>query len=99
MATKTFKNNDRVALAENPSVRGYVHSVVASYDMMNIPGCNLYQVQWDKSVYALYLPEALITEAEAIAAQAKTPEAKSITQAVIEKFGKIFGSKNNNAAQ
>lgn len=62
MAAHKYKANERIALSENVSYRGYISSVIPAG--VNEP--KMYGVQWDKYGCFLYLQEALISEAEAI---------------------------------
>jgi hypothetical protein len=85
---KKYKTNDRVALAEDITCRGKITSGTDPYSPQDTL---LYTVQWDKSVSALYLPEALMPEKEAIEQQtkldaSKDPETKGVVQSVVAKF-------------
>lgn len=57
-----WNNKARVALAEDPSIRGYIYGQLG-------PACQgdkyTYSVQWDKYGCFTYLEEALISEKEA----------------------------------
>ena len=80
MANKasTFKDRERVALGEDPNCRGYIYSTVLPYHSTDV---TLHNVQWDKNGCFLYLPEALITEKEAIEILAKREAEKNLTPA------------------
>jgi hypothetical protein len=93
MATKVFKAQERVALAENISYRGYVYMISQPHSPNDQ---EMYSIQWDKSVCALYLADALITEKAAneiqakIDAEKKTSEPKGMIKSVVEKFKEMI---------
>lgn len=83
MSKKTFTNKERVALKENTTWRGYVHSVMAPYGSGDV---TMYNVQWDKSGLFLYLGDALISEADAIKLEAEAKAENERKLALEEKF-------------